>query len=71
MRQEKEQIEENSDRIEWLKTIYAEWKEKQLWEERQLLNEFFEREKYIVAEPKDLNFEFEERWQCDFLAEIS
>ncbi len=51
MIQKKEQIEENSDRIEWLKKIYAEWKE------RQLSNELFEIEKHIVADPKELNFE--------------
>jgi hypothetical protein len=54
MTQKKEQIEENSDRIEWLKKIYAEWKE------RQLSNELFEIEKYIVADPKELNGEM--RW---------
>jgi len=54
MIQKKEQIEENSDRIEWLKKIYAEWKE------RQLSNELFESEKYIFADPKELNGEM--RW---------
>ena len=51
MTQKKEQVEENSDRIEWLKKLYAEW------EEKQLSNEIFEIEKHIVADPKELNFE--------------
>ena len=54
MSPKKEQIEENSDRIEWLKKIYAEWKE------RQFLNELSEIEKYIVSDPEELNFK--ERW---------
>jgi len=51
MAQKKKQVEEISDRIEWLKKIYAEWKE------RQLPNELFEIEEHVVTEPKDLNFE--------------
>ena len=51
MTQKKEQIEENSDRIERLKKIYAQWKE------RQLSNERFEIGEHIVADPKELNFE--------------
>ena len=51
MIQKKEQIEENSDRIEWLKELYRKWKE------RQLSNELFEIDKLIVDEPKELNFE--------------
>ena len=59
MPQKKKQDEENYDRIEWLKKLYAEWKE------RQLVKELFEIKEHIVDEPKDLYFE--ERWQCDFL----
>ena len=59
MPQKKKQDEENYDRIEWLKKLYAEWKE------RQLANELFEIKEHIVDESKDLYFE--ERWQCDFL----
>ena len=51
MTPKKEQIEENSDRIEWLKKIYAEWKE------RQLSNELHGIEKYIVSDPEELDFE--------------
>ena len=50
MTPKKEQIEENRDRIERLKKIYAEWKE------RQLSDELFEIEEYIVTDP-DLNLE--------------
>jgi len=56
MTQKKEQVEENSDRIEWLKKLYAEW------EEKQLSNEIFEIEKHIVADPKELNFEALVMW---------
>jgi len=58
MTKKKEKIEENSDRIEWLKTIYAKWKK------RQLSNELFEIEEHIVADPQELNFEG--RWYCGF-----
>ena len=46
----KRQREENSDRIEWLKKIYAEWKERQLSNEPPEIG-------YIVSDPKELNFE--------------
>jgi hypothetical protein len=58
MTQKKQPLEENSDRIERLKKIYFEWKE------RKLANELFEPEEYIkeyiVADPDDLDLE--ERW---------
>ena len=51
MTPKKKQVEENSDKIEWLKKIYAEWKE------RQFPNELFEIKEHIATEPKDLNFD--------------
>jgi hypothetical protein len=58
MTKKKQPLEENSDRIERLKKIYFEWKE------RKLSNELFESEEYIkeyiVADPDDLDLE--ERW---------
>ena len=54
MNEKKQAAEDNNDRIERLKKIHAEWKEKQ-WP-----NDLFEIEDYIVDDPVDLNLE--RRW---------
>ena len=53
----KEQTEENEDKMERLKRIYAKWREKQR------LEELLETEKYLINEPdyRDL----EKPWQSD------
>lgn len=54
MNEKREETEENLDRIEWLKCLYAEWREKH-WPE-----ELFEIEEYIVDEPN--GFDLESPW---------